>query len=53
MDFDKTIEILKQQCKSNAEQEEYFKTMKLKSLGAIEVLEQLQLKAEDKKEDKK
>ena len=47
---------MKDTIKSLKEQYEHHKTMMIKALGAIEVLEQLQLKEEEKKpkkEDKK
>ena len=39
--MDKTLEQLKEQLKHYIEQEQYFNTMKLKAMGAIEVLEEL------------
>ena len=50
LDNEKTLEKLREQYKNFAEQEEYCKTMKLKALGAIEVLEQLELKEKEDKE---
>ena len=46
MDNEKTIESLR-------EQYEHHKVMMIKALGAIEVLEQLQVEEKPKKEDKK
>tara|TARA_Y100000593_G_C4239756_1_gene301485 strand:- start:239 stop:394 length:156 start_codon:yes stop_codon:yes gene_type:complete len=51
MDITKAIQTLKEQLGDYTERERYFNTMKLKAMGAIEVLEQLE--RDDKKEDKK
>ena len=47
--IEESIEILTTQVKEYAEKEEYFKTMKIKAQGALEVLSQLV----DKKEEPK
>ena len=39
--MEESIEILTNQVKEYAEKEEYFKTMKIKAQGALEVLAQL------------
>ena len=47
--IEESVEMLKTQLKEYAEKEEYFKTMKIKAQGALEVLAQLV----DKKEEPK
>jgi len=46
--IDESIEILTTQVKEYAEKEEYFKIMKIKAQGALEVLSQLVDKEEPK-----
>mgnify|MGYP003128469089 FL=1 len=51
--MDKTLEQLKEQLKHYIEQEQYFNTMKLKAMGAIEVLEELTKEKVEEKDDGK